>query len=311
MAFPRAAGMQDLSGTYIPEIWSGKLLVKFYKSTVFGDIANTDYEGEITKKGDKVYIRTVPDVEIRDYIEGNGLKYDTYKSENVELLIDKGKYFGFKINDVSKAQSDIDYMDKWSDDAAQQMKIKIDADVLADIYDDCATENQGDSAGLISGNIDLGKAGAPVEISKANAMDVIVMLGQILDEQNVPETERFVIIPAWFATRLKLSDLKNVSMTGDGTSTVRNGRIGQIDRFTLYSSNNLAFANDAVYGGNVWNIIFGHKSALTFATQLVENETLKNPNDFGDLVRGLQVYGYEVIKPEALGWLRAAPVALA
>ena len=32
---------------FIPEIWSGKLIEKFYSATVLAAIANTDYEGEI------------------------------------------------------------------------------------------------------------------------------------------------------------------------------------------------------------------------------------------------------------------------
>jgi len=43
--YPVSVGVTTMSSTYIPEIWSGKTLVKFYKSTVFGEIANTDYEG--------------------------------------------------------------------------------------------------------------------------------------------------------------------------------------------------------------------------------------------------------------------------
>jgi hypothetical protein len=37
-----ASGFTSFSGTYIPEIWAGKMVVKFYKSTVFGAISNTD-----------------------------------------------------------------------------------------------------------------------------------------------------------------------------------------------------------------------------------------------------------------------------
>jgi hypothetical protein len=33
------------SGVFIPEIWSGKLLEKFYSATVLAAISNTDYEG--------------------------------------------------------------------------------------------------------------------------------------------------------------------------------------------------------------------------------------------------------------------------
>ena len=40
--FPVAAGHPSYSGNFIPAIWSGKLLPKFYLATVFGDISNTD-----------------------------------------------------------------------------------------------------------------------------------------------------------------------------------------------------------------------------------------------------------------------------
>ena len=45
MAYPVAAGVVTHSGTYTPEIWAGKTLIKFYTATVFGAITNTDYEG--------------------------------------------------------------------------------------------------------------------------------------------------------------------------------------------------------------------------------------------------------------------------
>ena len=42
------------SGSFIPALWSAKLNVKFYKATVFGEIANTNWEGEIKGMGDKI-----------------------------------------------------------------------------------------------------------------------------------------------------------------------------------------------------------------------------------------------------------------
>ena len=56
---------------------------------------------------------------------------------------------------------------------------------------------------------------------------------------------------------------------------------------------------------NVTNIIYGHKSGLTFASQLLKNETIRSENFFGEKLRGLQVFGYKVIKPEAIGWMYA------
>lgn len=93
--------------------------------------------------------------------------------------------------------------------------------------------------------------------------------------------------------------LKDASLAGDGTSIMRNGRLGIIDRFELYSSNQIATTTDGA--DTVQNCIFGHPTAITFASQLTENRMIPNPDDFGDLMEGLQVYGYETIKAQALG----------
>jgi hypothetical protein len=73
-----------------------------------------------------------------------------------------------------------------------------------------------------------------------------------------------------------------------------------LDRFTLYVSNLLASSADSAT-----EIVFGHKSAIAFASQITKVENLPNPNDFGQLIRGLNVYGFKVVKPEALGWIHA------
>ena len=228
-------------------------------------------------------------------------------------MIDKGKYFAFTVNSVEKKQADINYINAWSDDAAQQMKIKIDAELLAAVPAEADGDNLGTTAGKISDNINLGAVGTAGEnavvLNKDNIIDKLVECGQVLDEQNVPETGRWIVLPAWAITRIKTSEIKDASLTGDGQSTLRNGRVGRIDRFEIFSSNQVSTATE----GTVvcWNAIFGHKSAITFASQLVENEMLKNPVDFGDIIRGLQVYGYKVIKPESMGRLYCRPAALA
>lgn len=303
----RAAGQpdhsSDSSSKFTPQIWSGKLIEKLYKQTIFGEIANTDYEGEIKSKGDSVVIRTVPSMAVRDYEIGGGLQYDTPTSDSVELQIDRAKYFAFKISDIDKHQSDLNLMDKWSTDGGEQMKIAIDGTILGEAYADADAMNAGASAGAESGDINLGATGAPVEITKDNVLDIVVDMGTVLDEQNVPETGRWLVLPAWLAGMLKKSDLRDASAMGDSTSAVRNGRLGMLDRFMVYTSNNLSRTLDNTK--NVTNVMFGHKKALTFASQMTEMDTLKNPNDFGSLIRGLNVFGFEVIDPKAMGHLYA------
>ena len=147
MPFPVGGSAVSHSGTYIPEIWSGKLLQKFYAATCLSKIANTDYEGEITAQGDKVIIRTVPDITISDYVKGAGLTVQDPTPGKVELLIDKGKYFAFNVYRVDEKQGDINFMEKGSDDAGYQMKITIERSIFADIPVDADAANKGLTAG--------------------------------------------------------------------------------------------------------------------------------------------------------------------
>ena len=308
MAGPtRADGVPNYSSSgtagFIPEIWAGKLVEKLYASTCFGEIANTDYEGEIKNKGDTVQIRTVPSITIRDYEIGGTLNYERPTSDKVELQIDKAKYFAFEVNDVDAYQADIKLMDEFSNDGGEQMKIAIDTDIMARHYADVDAKNAGATAGAKSESINLGAAGAPVAVTKDNVLDLIVDCATVLDEQNVPETGRWIILPAWMSGMLKKSDLRDAGIMGDAQSVFRNGKLGVLDRFTVYGSNNLSVVTDATK--KVTNVMFGHKKALTFASQMTQMETLPNPTDFGKLVRGLNVYGSKVIDPKAIGHLYA------
>lgn len=301
MAFPIAAGSvvsPAYSGTFIPQIWSSKLIEKFYAATVFAAISNTDYEGEIKAQGDLVKIRTVPTLTINDYTAGQTLTNQRPTSSVVELLIDKGKYWSAIADDVIQTQTDIDMMNKWAADAAEQMKIAVDRDILGTIIPSFSASNRGATAGAISANINLGATGAPLALTKVNVIDTLVDLNEVLSQQNIPESGRFFVIPFWASSLLKKSDLKDASLTGDGTSLVRNGRLGMIDGATIYVSNNLAHVTDGAVSAS--NIIAGHKNGLTFASQLVKTETLRAESTFGDIMRGLQVYGYKVIDPTAL-----------
>lgn len=303
MTIPSAAGVPQNSGILIPEIWSGKMLTKFYASTVLGSVANTDYEGEIKSEGDKVIIRTVPDIEINDYVKGQTLTIQHAESGKIILPIDRAKYWNFHVDDIDKFQSDLPFFDKWSDDASNQLKIRWDREALGEIYVDAHADNRGATAGKESASINLGAAGS-TNIVVGNATgnvsptDFLTRIGQCLDEQDVPENDRFAIIPAWLVQKLKLSDLKNAFLTGDSLSPLRSGRVGDVDRLTLYSSNLLS--TEMQTSTKCWRVIGGQKSALTFASQILNSEIIKAESTFGHLGRGLQVCGWKVIKPEAL-----------
>jgi len=289
----------------IPEIFAGKLIEKLYAKTVFGEISNTWYEGEIKKQGDVVHIRAMPSITIREHKSGGSLVYERPESTGVDLSIDQGAYWAFEEDDPDSVQTDLKgYINIWAEAASTEMKVYIDKIVLAGIVADVHESNKGSTAGVISANIDLGTSGGTsLTLSNSDIVDKIMYAEQVLDEQNVPNEDRWIILPAWAKTRLNLSDLKNASITGDAKSPLRNGKIEgvQIGKFTPYISNQLSRAADGS-ANTCTNILFGQKMGITFATQMVKNQmNIVNTESFGMRHRGLQVYGYKVIKPEAVG----------
>lgn len=307
------------SGVFIPTLWSKKLLIKFYQNLMLSEITNTDYEGELRNQGDTVRIRSVPDVTIRDYEVGMNLQYEVPTPIFQDMQIDQGKYFGVKVSDVLEYQSDMSLMDMFTDEAAKQMKIKVEDEVFFNSFitqgPDAA--NEGATAGALSAAYNLGTDTTPIDqATPQNVLDAILRMSSVLDEQNVPEEGRWLVMSPYDRHLLMQSELRQAYLTGDSSSVTRTGKIGTIDRFTVYVSNLLPKAaagknwvnglGDPTTAAAVSNaksrrmMIAGTKHAISFAAGIEKTEPMRDPTDFGDIVRGLMVYGRKVIKPETL-----------
>ena len=296
------------AGGFIPELWVPKMVEQFYAASVFGEISSTEYSGEIVNHGDNVKIRVTPSITVSNYQIGQALTYQTPTASTVDLNIDQAKSFSLAIDNIDKYQSDLDLMDNFAMAASESLKVAIDSSLLAAMKGsaDIVAANKGTAAGALSGNLNLGADDAAVgdqsvQVDATTVIDYILKHGQVLDEQNVPETGRWIVIPAFMARLLKSSDLKDASITGDAKSVLRNGRIGTIDRFTVYTSNNLpAAAQTDELASKARMVYSGHPSCLAFASQITENEVMPNPDTFGKLMRGLQVYGSKIVKGEGI-----------
>ena len=273
-SFSFAAGEQH----FIPEVFSKKLQAKFYAQTVLSEVTTNEYEGEISGLGNKVNIRTVPAVTVADYT--GSLSYADVTSSTIELDINKAKSYAFKVDDILRMQADIDFMNEAAQDAAQNMKIAIEQDVFANV-----------AAGSSLTDINA----TPDNITSSTVLGHILSAGEQLDDNNIPEEGRFMIVNPAVATLIKQSELRQAYLTGDSVSPLRNGFIGKIDRFNMYVSNNLSTTSGVTSG------LYGHPKAIAYASQMTNTETVRLESSFGDGVRGLSVYGYKVILPTAIG----------
>ena len=273
-SFSFAAGEQH----FIPEVFSKKLQAKFYAQTVLSEVTTNEYEGEISGLGNKVNIRTVPAVTVADYT--GSLSYSDVTSSTIELDINKAKSYAFKVDDILRMQADIDFMNEAAQDAAQNMKIAIEQDVFANV-----------AAGSSLTDINS----TPADITSSTVLGHILSAGEQLDDNNIPEEGRFMIVNPAVATLIKQSELRQAYLTGDSVSPLRNGFIGKIDRFDMYVSNNLSTTSGVTSG------LYGHPKAIAYASQMTNTETVRLESSFGDGVRGLAVYGYKVVLPTAIG----------
>lgn len=271
---------------FIPEVWSAELLVELEKSLVYAapGVVNRDYEGEISQYGDTVHITGLADPTIGTYTAHTDITIEDVDDNTQALLIDQSKYFAFEVDDIEQRQAR-------SGGAVLTEQARKAAYLLRDVADQYV-------AGLMSTGVDAGNQVAEQTISTAAAAyDLLVDMSVILDEDNVPTENRFVVVtPAFHGLLLK--DDRFVA-TGDArtAATRTNGMVGEAAGFSIRKSNN---APDGPGVGAGKQIIGGYAGATTYAEQIASVEAGRMEKRFADFVKGLHLYGSKVVRPTGL-----------
>jgi len=293
---------------FLPSIYSRKVLNFFSKSSVVEAITNTDYAGEISAYGDSVKIIKEPVITVEDYTRNTDTTQTKLTDQEINLVVDSAKAFKFIVDDIESNMSHVNFKEVATSSAAYALRDSYDAAVIANMFSGvstsspdhvlgadaaAATQTMGQHQGG-SNSIDLtGSDGTGTD-----PLDVMAFMAKLLDEQNVPEEGRwFVAPPAWYE-QLSQSGSKLMSVDFNaGQGSIRNGLVssGKLRGFDMYKSNNIAAASTA--SGKV---LAGHISSTATAQTIISTETLRDPTSFGDIVRGLHVYGSKVLRPEAL-----------
>jgi len=292
------------------EIWAPKFAVKFYPTTFMSQVTNTDYQGSLTKMGDKVKIRVKPTVSTFKYTKNMDIskKSTATMSASIEFPIERGIGWRVPVNKVDQAQADVDYLGEIMAEGALSSKVDIETEFLAEFYTECAAYNHGQYAGkkssvggTVSNGYNIGYTGAPVGIDQTNAMTFLMMLQAVSTEARMPEVGRFCILPSWYAFYLGISDLKNASFSGLGTSTLLTGKIpNQMAGFQLFITDLYTTITDGAF--QAVPILFGHKSVCTFAAQLSVLETVPTITDYGTTVQALTIYDWKCVNGDGIGY---------
>lgn len=287
--------MAVMLSQFRPTLWASNLIVDVDEQFVFANLANRDYQGEITGKGNIVKINEIGDITVSDYTENEDITISTLTGAQKELVIDQAKYFAFNVDDVLSAQANVNVMQAAMRKAAHAIADTVDAHLAAK-YTEAGVATSG--IGTSATDLDVVAAGA---LSTANLLGVFSNMNRYANEANMPTQGRWFAIPPWLASYVSYAQLVDNLQTSGGikggdTVSKGTGYIGSIMGWDLYVSNNVSFNGTATY-----RCMFGSPDAISFAGQVVKVESGRVEKQFGDFVKGLYVYGSKVVRPDHLG----------
>ena len=290
---------------FLPKVYSKQVLNFFRKASVAEAITNTDYAGEISGFGDTVRIIKEPAITVYQYERGQNVTQTKLTDAEVSLIVDTANAFKFIVDDIETNMSHVNFRDVATSSAAYALRDAFDEGVIAAMFSGVSasspnhvlgSDNATDlAAGTFdgTGNLDIG-----FDSSEHDPIDVMGRMSRLLDEQNVPEEGRWFLAGPDFYEVLASSSSKLLSVDYNaGQGSIRNGLVssGLLRGFNMYKSNNIASTSNAA-----GKCICGHISSTATAQTITSTEVIRDPDSFGDIVRGLHVYGAKVLRGEAL-----------
>jgi len=289
---------------FLPSIYSKKVLNFFRKSSVVEAITNTDYAGEISAYGDSVKIIKEPVISVSDYTRGQDTTPTKLTDQELTLVVDSAKAFKFIVDDIETKMSHVNFKEVASSSAAYALKDSFDAAVIANMFSGLSASAPdhvlgADSAIPLAANVYDGAGSVDIGLtSETDPLNLMARMARLLDEQNVPEEGRWFVAGPDFYEQLGQSSSKLLSVDFNaGQGSIRNGLVssGKLRGFDMYKSNNIAATSNAT-----GKVLAGHISSTATAQTIISTEVLRDPSSFGDIVRGLHVYGSKVLRGEAL-----------
>ena len=290
---------------FLPKIYSKKVLNFFRKASVVEAITNTDYSGEINAYGDSVKIIKEPVITVYQYERGADITKTALTDQETSLVVDTANAFKFIVDDIETSMSHVNFKEVAASSAAYALRDAFDEGVIATMFAGVSASSPNHILGSDSatdlaagtfdgtGNLDIGFG-----TDEHDPLDIMAYMARLLDEQDIPEEGRWFLAPPSFYEQLGQSSSKLMSVDFNaGQGSIRNGLVssGKLRGFDMYKSNNVAAPSNAA-----GKILGGHMSSTATAQTITSTEVLRDPDSFGDICRGLHVYGAKVLRPEAM-----------
>lgn len=280
MAFPSSAGYGNLpQGNFSPVIFSKQVQLAFRKSSTVEAITNNDFFGEIANFGDSVRIIKEPEISVKEYKRGTQITAQDLDDQDFTLVVDQGRYFAFKVDDIEQAHSHVNFMSLSTDRAGYRLRDSYDAEVLGymsgyapanigEVGSVARTTPAGTKAVATAGNDELlgsmklikgsfanittasaGDHSIPVTprlpgttalpTDRVSPLQVIARMARLLDTQFVDSNGRWLVVDPIFVEMLKDEDSRLLNADFGGAGLQNGLVLNNLHGFKVYVSNNL------------------------------------------------------------------------
>lgn len=264
-----------------PIFWSKYILDELEKKAVLVNRCWREFEGQ-AKKGEKVKILGLGDITIGDYTGADIGAPETIADASTYLEITQAKFFNFCINDIDKAQTQGNVMDKLMSKVAHKMALERDSFVA--------------TMAKHAGNTDKDTV---VQITKADdakkAIDKALLW---LRENDVQlDDDVSIEIPPFVYQLLKD---KYIELDTNNSTMLANGQVGKYDNAKIIISNNLYNDGTGTY------CMVRTPEAIAFAGGIDSMEPYRPEGNFQDAIKGLNTFGATVVYPKQLYALKVS-----
>lgn len=292
---------------FSPTIFSQRVLNFFRTASVVEGITNNDYYGELGSFGDTVRIILEPTITVSAYTRGATVTSQALTDNEITLEISQANRFQFQVDDIEMKLSHVNWESLATGSATYSLKNAYDKEVLTFMSNGAKANHYLGDTGA-NGTIETfaalaGATAVPILVgfgggAAVDPLNLLSRMALVLDEAEVPEEGRYVVVSPRFMELLARTDSKLLSTDyNQGEGGLKNGLVmsGKLRGFSLYKTNNCPKGL-----ATVDHLIAGHMSAVATVSSIDKVEKIRSETTFADIIRGLHVYGRGVVRPECL-----------
>lgn len=322
----------------IPIIFSKKLALAYGTKgmAVTDNLTNDNYAGEIKEMGDRVRI-VVPiipadnaiafaklDKDGVDSVEGVCPVFQSPAPEALDLVIDRVASFGLAIDDVQKAQTQFkNWLESQATAYGEKLKFLRNKEIAQYAFMAPAPTGHAFADGGNGGTLNT-------PLTTINSQNIFVHLLKIKEaliksgavgadgtysfkpmEEEARDERAVLIVTPEMHTLIMSSyrvggrsvDMADVIVKDGAVSRVAgmdvviDKSLGELKQTTTTTTGETIATTTDVNG---FPFLAGTKNAITKAQQISKVESERDPYCFRDLIKGIDLYGYKLVHPEAL-----------